>query len=119
LSATSPAVDGGASRTDLPTDITGRLRPQGAGFDIGAYELESSAGPCQGDCDEDGRVLVNELIIGVRILLETAELAACPAMDGDEDGAVAVNELVGGVLSALAGCGGDAAIATDERVSGR
>ena len=118
LSATSPALDRGASRTDLPTDITGRPRPQGAGFDIGAYELESSAGPCQGDCDEDGKVLVNELIIGVGILLEAAELTTCPAMDGDGDGTVAVNELVAGVRNALASCGGDAVIATQGRVSG-
>ena len=62
--------------------------------------------------DDDGKVLVNELIIGVRILLETVELASCPAMDGDSNGAVAVNELVAGVRSALAGCG-DAVIATE------
>jgi parallel beta-helix repeat protein len=38
LSATSPALDTGETRDDVPTDIVGVLRPQGAGFDIGAYE---------------------------------------------------------------------------------
>ncbi|HJT99231.1 MAG TPA: right-handed parallel beta-helix repeat-containing protein [Rhodanobacteraceae bacterium] len=38
LSATSPALDAGETRPDVPTDIVGVARPQGAGFDIGAYE---------------------------------------------------------------------------------
>ena len=38
LSATSPAIDTGETRADVPTDILGVTRPQGAGFDIGAYE---------------------------------------------------------------------------------
>jgi parallel beta-helix repeat protein len=38
LSAASPAVDTGETRDDVPTDIVGVARPQGAGFDIGAYE---------------------------------------------------------------------------------
>jgi parallel beta-helix repeat protein len=39
LRATSPAVDAGETRVDVPSDIVGTLRPQGAGFDIGAYEF--------------------------------------------------------------------------------
>ena len=38
LSATSPAIDTGETRSDVPTDILGISRPQGAGYDIGAYE---------------------------------------------------------------------------------
>jgi hypothetical protein len=38
LSATSPALDSGETRADVPTDILGVVRPQGAGFDVGAYE---------------------------------------------------------------------------------
>ncbi len=38
LSATSPAIDTGETRDDVPTDILGISRPQGAGFDVGAYE---------------------------------------------------------------------------------
>ena len=38
LSATSPALDAGQVRADVPTDIAGVARPQGAGYDIGAYE---------------------------------------------------------------------------------
>jgi parallel beta-helix repeat protein len=38
LSATSPALDAGQARADVPTDLAGTPRPQGAGYDIGAYE---------------------------------------------------------------------------------
>jgi parallel beta-helix repeat protein len=38
LSPTSPALDAGETRADVPTDILGVARPQGPGFDIGAYE---------------------------------------------------------------------------------
>lgn len=39
LSPTSPARDAGTPLIDLPTDLAGVTRPQGAKFDIGAYEL--------------------------------------------------------------------------------
>jgi hypothetical protein len=38
LSATSPAIDNGMPVTDVTTDIEGNPRPQGSGWDIGAYE---------------------------------------------------------------------------------
>lgn len=104
LTATSPAVDRGAARDDLPADFTGLARPQGAGFDIGAYELAAGGGSCPGDCNGDGQVLVNELVSGVGILLGFADLTACPSTDSDGNGVVSVNELVGAVRSALSGC---------------
>jgi hypothetical protein len=38
LAATSPALDRGATFFGLPRDILGTSRPQGAGYDLGAYE---------------------------------------------------------------------------------
>ncbi len=38
LTAASPARDAGVSISDLNADITGAVRPQGTGFDMGAYE---------------------------------------------------------------------------------
>ena len=43
LSAASPAIDAGETRADVPTDIVGVARPQGARFDIGAYERPGDA----------------------------------------------------------------------------
>ena len=54
LSATSPAIDNGMSVTDVTTDIEGNSRPQGSGWDIGAYEYTPSTiyvskdGSCNG-----------------------------------------------------------------------
>jgi len=39
LSSGSPCVDHGTPAGAPATDFSGTLRPQGAGFDIGAYEL--------------------------------------------------------------------------------
>jgi hypothetical protein len=44
LSATSPALDTGETRDDVPDDIAGVPRPQGPGFDIGAYERPAALG---------------------------------------------------------------------------
>ena len=39
LKSGSPAINAGASLTDVPTDILGVARPQGLGWDIGCYEF--------------------------------------------------------------------------------
>jgi hypothetical protein len=41
LRADSLAIDSGAT-VQVPTDYEGRARPQGSGYDIGAYEYSSS-----------------------------------------------------------------------------
>ena len=38
LKSTSPAIDKGISTYAPSTDYDGKVRPQGAGYDIGAYE---------------------------------------------------------------------------------
>jgi parallel beta-helix repeat protein len=49
LSASSPAIDDGAAGTAASpppaTDLTGGARPQGAGYDVGAYEYGQSGTP--------------------------------------------------------------------------
>jgi hypothetical protein len=63
-------------------------------------------GRCVGDCDNSGRVQVNELVTGVNIALDRAELDACPQFDNNASSSIEVNELVLGVNSLLRGCVG-------------
>jgi len=59
---------------------------------------------CVGDCNGDGNVTVNELIIMVNIALGSASVSVCPAGDPNNDGQVTVNEIVAGVNNSLNGC---------------
>jgi cysteine-rich repeat protein len=61
---------------------------------------------CGGDCDGNHQVRVDELVRGVNIALERAQLDTCRSFDGNGDGIVRVNELVTGVNSLLRGCPG-------------
>ncbi|MCX8073599.1 MAG: FG-GAP-like repeat-containing protein [Candidatus Binatia bacterium] len=57
---------------------------------------------CQGDCNEDGVVSVEELVRGVRMVLGEEEVLPC--FDENGDGAVTVNEVVAAVRRVLEGC---------------
>jgi hypothetical protein len=59
---------------------------------------------CPGDCDGDGEVTVEELILGVSIALDMAERDACPQIDADGDGSVRIDDLLIAVNAALDGC---------------
>ena len=72
-----------------------------------ALVLLASAAPvfaCTGDCDADGRVLVDEIVLGVNLALGTEATASCYAYDRNFDDAVTVDEILSAVSSALEGC---------------
>jgi len=64
----------------------------------------SAQGGCTGDCNNDGRVSIGELITGVNISLERAPLDGCAAFDANGDERVSIGELIGGVRFSLDGC---------------
>lgn len=64
-----------------------------------------AAEACLGDCNDDGRVAINELVHGVNIALNNAGASACPTLDRNHNGQVSVDELVAAVARALNGCG--------------
>lgn len=64
----------------------------------------TTARPCPGDCDGDGRVSIEELVVAVRIALGTADLELCPSIDADGDGDVSIAELVQAVRAAIGVC---------------
>jgi hypothetical protein len=43
LQSTSPAIDKGTTISTIGTDFDGNVRPQGAAFDIGAFEVLSGS----------------------------------------------------------------------------
>lgn len=59
---------------------------------------------CVGDCDGNGSVAINELIIGVNIGLDLAPVASCPAFDRDGNGLVTVADVITAVGYGLQGC---------------
>ncbi len=71
------------------------------GRDLVSLQLQPS---CQGDCDGDGRVTIDELMIGVSIGLGRQFPVSCQRLDADENERVAVSELVAAVHVALNGC---------------
>ena len=72
----------------------------------GAITVDEPPPPpaCAGDCDGSRDVSINELLLGVNILINGASTSQCLAMDTNGDGAVNVNELVQAVNVALGTC---------------
>jgi len=64
----------------------------------------SASAQCVGDCNSDGEVKVNELILAVNIFLGSKDISECTAVDSNANGTVAINELVQAVNSSLRGC---------------
>jgi YVTN family beta-propeller protein len=63
-----------------------------------------TAQTCVGDCDQNGRVTVDELLLGIDIALGNAQLDACPELDPGGNGVVTLSELLTAVNNALNGC---------------
>jgi hypothetical protein len=59
---------------------------------------------CIGDCDANGAVTVDELIIMVNIALDAQDIDHCTLGDANGDGRITVDEIVAGVQASLAGC---------------
>ncbi|MGE0519990.1 MAG: cytochrome P460 family protein [Candidatus Binatia bacterium] len=71
---------------------------------LAAAAMPASARACAGDCNGDRKVDIGELIRGVAIALDNADLSQCPAMDGNRTGSVSIGELIEAVNAALLGC---------------
>lgn len=77
--------------------------PDSGLVDRGYHYPRRSAGGLAGDCNGDGRVAINELVIAVNIALGNAPMSACVAVDADGSGSVEINELVRAVNNATQG----------------
>jgi hypothetical protein len=70
---------------------------------------------CGGDCNLDGIVSADEIVLATNVSLQRAGLEACVAADADGDGSVGQADLEAAVRNGLAGCTDELAfvIATD------
>jgi hypothetical protein len=59
---------------------------------------------CVGDCNEDGVVGVDELVLGIRIGLGEVAISACLPLDRDNNGAVDISENIVAVSNSLNNC---------------
>lgn len=62
------------------------------------------AGPCRGDCDADGHVDVDELVLGVGVALGARPVAECSCLDSDQNGRIGIDEVLDAVADSLSGC---------------
>lgn len=59
---------------------------------------------CIGDCNEDGVVTVDELILSADIALRSRPVELCPITDANEDDRIGIDEVVQAVDNTLNGC---------------
>ena len=99
----------GTGDTPTPTGGETTPTPTPTGAPTGTVSF------CVGDCEGNGMVAINELVLGVNIALGSAPIGDCPAFDCQNNGTVPVNCLVQAVNNALDGC---PAVATPTRTPG-
>jgi hypothetical protein len=79
--------------------------PQPVDYNPTSIAIAAAPAPaCAGDCNDDGSVTIDEVIIGVNIALGATALTDCPSFDLNGGGEVTVDELVAAVGNALNGC---------------
>ena len=106
----SPNVDADAVMSNSPVSGLGPLlfttlrNDDRGGRDVLYPALIEPRPACTGDCDGDGAVDVDELVLAVRIARGLASLDACPAFTADEGDGIEDAELVLAVRHALEGC---------------
>lgn len=59
---------------------------------------------CVGDCNGDGSVTVDEILLGISIALGIRDIEDCPAFDRGGAGEVVVSDIVAAVNASLVGC---------------
>jgi len=59
---------------------------------------------CSGDCNSDGMVTVDEVLVLVNVALGSANVSTCGAGDVNQDSQITVDEILAAVNNALNGC---------------
>jgi hypothetical protein len=92
--------------TPEPTDTPGPTDTPAATATGTPTEASITPTPiaCVGDCNDDGRVTVDELVRAVNIALGNSFVSTCRQVDPSGDGQVTVDEILQAVNAALTGC---------------
>jgi TolB protein len=69
-----------------------------------AAQAPGALAACSGDCNDSGNVTVDEVVLGVGIVLGSAQVTQCPTLDSSGNHIVTIDELIGAVEHALSGC---------------
>jgi hypothetical protein len=115
VSGCSTVRGGPATCLNLPSTGTYSIAVDDLGSDAtGGYNVSlqgsassgvcSDVSSCTGDCNLDGWVTVDEVLLGIAVGLDRQSLEACPAIDADLSGAASIDELVAAVTGAIEGC---------------
>lgn len=98
-----------SSSLSVSNNVVSNARNGGIGIGAG---VDST-----GDCNADGSVTVDEVLLGVNIVLGQQPVSACPAFDASGTGVVTVTELLRAMNAAL-GNSGALALGTDIAIVG-
>jgi hypothetical protein len=88
---------------------SGLYRGRAAGCGLGTLTPTPTPTPppprvCAGDCNGDGTVGIDDLVLGVLVALQSRPADACPGLRGDAGAVVGIADLVTAVVHALEGC---------------
>lgn len=97
--ARNPVRDASRSMVNAAWGVLASLLLAGMSFDP-----SHALAQCVGDCSEDLRVTIDELVLGTNLALGVASIEDCTRADRNADGSVAIDELVMSVWNALHGC---------------
>lgn len=106
--------DDGRGRAQTLSFLTGIYSPMisamplgpSKGIFLGLMLVAAAAAQeiCTGDCDANGEVTVDEIVIAVNVALGNADADECAAADVNADGSVTVDEILNAITHALNGC---------------
>ncbi len=101
---TAGAVNNPSQLTNVDGTLFFSANDGQSGYELWALPVSTPTLICAGDCNHDGVVTVDELLIGIEIALGDAQLDACPPFDLNRDGSVTIDEILSAVEAALNGC---------------
>lgn len=93
--------DGATDSEDSPDCLPAEATPTPT---MTPEPTRTPGGACVGDCDGSGAVTVDEVILGVNIVLGERTVAECSGLDGNSDRVITVDELITAVNHILLGC---------------